>query len=131
MKSISKSISTIAIIVIMIVFSSLTVFAESGYYDSTYSMKGGVYSQRTWDTNATPTFEVGTWSCYCEVDTTLTMYCEKKTWYGYSTCSSAEYSARIGETHSLSGNGSGTYRLYFRNPSGSLATGSIRISWSW
>lgn len=106
----------------------------SGTYKSTYDMTGGVYSSTTWKCSSGPSFKVTISPTYFEIDdahVNMTVYLEKKEIYGWNPVDQGDVTLLKGGTVNLSGNSSGTYRLYFRNWSGFQAKGKINVSYSY
>lgn len=106
----------------------------SGTYSTDYDMTGGVYSAQSWACDATPTFNVTitpTSFAGASNEVKMGIKLQKKGTLGYSDVDEDYVTLKYGGTVTVKGNGSGTYRLYFRNYSGFKATGSIYVSFSY
>lgn len=134
MKKYFKKFITIFAVCIIFVFSAVSVFAESGTYNTTYDMTGGVYTKRTWDATSIPTFKVSNSQCtvdYADLDPTIYVQLERKGLLGYTVVSDGELSGKYGGKCTLKGDKAGTYRIYFRQLSGYRITGKLSIDYSW
>ena len=117
----------------VVLFSSvLTAFAASGTYESTYSLTGGLNS-RTFDASATPKFVVTTYPSKGLKGTTMTLYLKKQGFFGDSDIDSGTVSSTEVDSVTLykSGSGSGKYYIRFRNFTGTLFEGKVKIDYSW
>ena len=104
---VKKGILRILLCMILTVIPTMFVYAESGYYDSTYSMTGGVYSHRNWDTDATPTFNVANSNCYSEYEGNIYVMLQKSAALGWSTKDDATLNSRSSGSCDFHGNGAG------------------------
>lgn len=106
----------------------------TGTYETDYDMVGGVFTQQSWNCTATPTFKVTVNPTYYDgVDKNVHMgiYLQKNSTLGFSNVSQSYVTVAKGGSVTLKGNGSGKYRLYFRNYSGYETNGTIYISFSY
>lgn len=106
----------------------------SGTYETDYDMTGGVYSVQNWVTTAAPTFDVTISPTSFEGSSStvlMTIYLEKKNGNKWEVVDEGDVTLKYGGSVSLSGDTSGTYRLYFRNWSGFRAKGKIYVSYSY
>lgn len=128
-----KRIQLLLFVCIIMAISIIGVYAESGSYNTWYDMKGGVYSQRTWNATNKPTFDVAVGQGESEyLYNTLYCYLERKTVFGWATDDGAQVEVVKGGGMILDGKETGTYRLYFRlGATGYRASGPINISWKW
>ncbi|MCM1325707.1 MAG: hypothetical protein NC094_11005 [Bacteroidales bacterium] len=131
MKKVKKLFNMILLNLLLVITPTMLVYAESGSYESTYDMTGGLYSARTWDATATPTFTVSTSNCYSVYEGTIYVMLEKKKLLGWSTKDDDELDARTSGSCTLVGDGAGTYRIYIRQLTGFQMTGDITIEWVW
>lgn len=106
----------------------------SGTYSTTYDMKGGVYTQQSWNATSAPTFKVKVTPTHYEGEAGVGMgiYLQKKNIFGgWDNVASSSVRLDRGGTVTLKGSSKGTYRLYFRNWSGFRAMGRIVITYSY
>lgn len=109
-----------------------------GTYQGDFDMTGGVYTKQSWTVSATPTFDINIWiESYgypADDDSDLYIGLEKKSAVGnrWSATDYAYVSAKDGGSVTLTGNGSGTYRIYLRliEATGYRVTGSLNISYN-
>lgn len=106
----------------------------SGTYETDYDMVGGVFTQQTWECSATPTFKVTvnpTYYAGIDKNVHMDICLQKKSARGFSEVSKSYVTVAKGGSVTLKGNGSGKYRLYFRNYSGYETKGTIYIRFSY
>lgn len=118
------------LMIVLLFVPYFEVLAESGSYNSTYYMTGGLYSARTWDATDTPTFTVTTSNCYAQVPSVIYVMLQRKTLTGWNTTDNDEIDSSGGSC-SLDGDGSGKYRIYLRQLTGYVMSGDINFSWTW
>jgi len=131
---VKKKIVYLLVACMVMITSAISVYAVSGSYSTYYDMKGGVYSQRTWDATAAPRFDIGVSQAYSSeyLYNKLNCYLEKKVPWGWGNADSDQVPVATGGYMLLRGNESGTYRLYFRlEATGYRASGGLNIEWSW
>lgn len=111
---------------------------ESGSYETTFSIKGGVYTKQSWNVSKTPTFSATITTNEFEgadlgLDTSYTVYLEKKGTLGYAPIDEGDIAIEEGytDTVTLEGDGKGTYRIYVRNWSGFEASGNLNVKFNY
>ncbi|MGG3894187.1 hypothetical protein [Geobacillus stearothermophilus] len=116
----------------VLVSSVSTALAASGTYESTYSLTGGLNS-RTFDASATPKFVVTTSPTKGLERSTMTLYLRKQGVFGDTDIDSGTVSSTKVDSETLykSGSGSGQYYIRFRNLTGVLFEGKVKIDYSW
>lgn len=110
----------------------------SGSYETSFTIKGGVYTQQSWKTDKEPTFDVTITTTSFEAEdlnlgSSYTVFLEKKGALGYAPIDEGEILIKEGHTDSvkLTGDGAGTYRLYIRNYTGFEASGDLYVKFSY
>ena len=106
----------------------------SGTYSTTNAMSASVYTQQSWNATSAPTFKVKITPTYYkgEPGVGLGIYLQMKNALGiWNDVANSRVALDKGGTVTLKGKTAGTYRLYFRNWSGSRAKGSIVITYSY
>ena len=110
----------------------------SGTYRGDFDMTGGIYTKQNWVVSDTPTFDINVWiESYgypgCD-DSDLYIGLEKKSAVTnkWSATDYAYVSAKDGGSVTLTGDGSGTYRIYLRliEATGYRVTGTLNISYN-
>jgi hypothetical protein len=122
-------VSTLAVVALFA--ATVLVFAQSGTYNTSYDMTGGVYTQQTWNASATPTFVVETTPSVGVEGAIIREFLQKNATFGWSDVASKDVSSQNYAKATLVGSDKGEYRIYFRNYSGFQMKGSIKISYSW
>lgn len=117
----------------IIIFANPLLRGGSGTYNGSYDMSGGVFTQVTWNCTAKPSFTVTiTPTSFSGALKTaeMTVYLEKKGFWGWSPVDESNVTLEYGGTVYLDGDGEGEYRLYLRNWSGFNAKGTFFVSYS-
>ena len=114
--------------ILISMFSIVTVYGADSLqrYNSTYDMKGGIFTKKTFDVdekmiiNIHP--KVGREDCE------FSIYTYRNTWYGYSRDHEIASVSSVNNSSTVSGY-TGNYGIYIRNWSGFQCTGSINIQY--
>ena len=117
----------LSILIIINIISS--ILSKSYTYSSTFEIKGGIKTKKTWECSSTPTFKViiGIDECEAPIDRgfTLDVYLEKKG--KITSVSNGCVNLHYGGEVTLEGDGEGEYYIYLHHSTGHRVKGSIDI----
>lgn len=123
-----KKIKALIGAILISMFSIVTAYGANywGSYNSTYDMKGGIFTKKTFDVDEKMIINI-----YPKVgreDCGFSIYTYENKWYGYSRDQLIANVSSVNNSRTVS-EYTGNYGIYIRNWSGFQCTGSINIQY--